>query len=60
MTPKTRDNLTLGIAGFLGFIVLSSKGILIYNEEILVALGFLGFVYFVSSSYGKDIKASLS
>ena len=59
MTPKTRDNLTLGIAGFLGFIVLSSKGILIYNEEILVALGFLGFVYFVSSSYGKDIKGSL-
>ena len=46
-------------AGFLGFIVFSSKGIIIYNEEILVALGFLGFIFFVSKQYGKDIKGSL-
>jgi len=46
-------------AGFLAFIVFSSKGIIIYNEEILVGLGFLGFVFFVSKQYGKDIRGSL-
>jgi len=53
---KTTQLLT---AGFLGFIVFSSKGIIIYNEEILVALGFLGFIFFVSKQYGKDIRESL-
>jgi len=47
------------IGVFLGFIVFSSKGIIIYNEEILVALGFLGFIFFVSKQYGKDIRGSL-
>jgi len=48
-----------GIAAFLVFIVFSSKGILIYNEEILVGLGFTGFVYYVSKFHGKDIGESL-
>jgi len=48
-----------GVAAFLVFIVFSSKGILIYNEEILVGLGFLGFVYYVSKYHGKDIGESL-
>lgn len=41
-----------GVAAFLVFIVFSSKGILIYNEEILVGLGFTGFVYYVSKFHG--------
>jgi len=57
--PKGSEALRWGVAAFLVFIVFSSKGILIYNEEILVALGFFGFVAFVSKSYGKDIQASL-
>jgi hypothetical protein len=48
-----------GVAAFLVFIVFSSKGILIYNEEILVGLGFTGFVYYVSKFHGKDIGESL-
>ena len=54
VTQKEKDsgyNTTqILTAGFLAFIVFSSKGIIIYNEEILVGLGFLGFVFFISKS----------
>ena len=63
VTQKEKDsgyNTTqILTAGFLAFIVFSSKGIIIYNEEILVGLGFLGFVFFISKQYGKDIRGSL-
>lgn len=48
------------IIGFLAFCVLSSKNIIIYNEETLVALSFLSFVYFIFHSYSNTIKESLN
>lgn len=54
------EKLKLYIFGFLAFCVFSSKNIIIYNEETLVALSFLAFVYFIFHYYGNTIKESLN
>jgi len=55
----TNEKLRPYIFGFLAFCVLSSKHIIIYNEEILVALTFFAFVYFVYRYFGHTIQESL-
>ena len=44
---------------FLVVCVLSSNNIIIYNEELLVALSFFLFVVFVARYYGNVIQESL-
>ena len=44
---------------FLAFCVLSSKHIIIYNEELLVAITFLAFLFFVFHYFGTTVKESL-
>lgn len=47
------------IFGFLLFCVFTSKNIIIYNEETLVALSFFGFIFFVANYFGNTLKQSL-
>jgi hypothetical protein len=56
----SNDKLRLYLFIFLAFAVLSSKNILIYNEETLVALSFFFFFFFVLHYFGNTIKESLN
>ena len=55
----SNEKLRPYIFAFLAFCVLSSKHIIIYNEEILVAITFFAFVYFVYRYFGQTIQESL-
>jgi hypothetical protein len=55
----SNDKLRPYLFAFLAFCVLSSKHIIIYNEELLVALSFLAFILFVFHYFGNTVKESL-
>lgn len=55
----SNDKIRPYIFGFLLFCVFTSKNIIIYNEETLVALSFFAFIFFVFRYFGDTIKESL-
>lgn len=55
----SNDKLRPYLFAFLAFCVLSSKHIIIYNEELLVAISFLAFILFTFSYFGDTVKESL-
>ena len=55
-TSMILQNKTLIGASILAFFVCSSKNLIIYNEEILVALSFLLFVLFSFHSFQETVK----
>ena len=56
---STFREIRLYLFFFLFFIVASSKGLIIYNEETLVALSFLTFIIFCFNYFGHVVKDSL-
>ena len=54
------QNKTLIISATLAFFVCSSKNIIIYNEEILVALSFLCFVLFSFHTFQDTVKETFA
>ena len=53
-------NIRLSIFAFLVFSVFTSKNILIFNEETLVAIGFFSFFFFILYFFGSTFKDSLN
>ena len=54
------ENFSLITLSLLTFFVLSSKHIIIYNEETLVLICFISFLVFTSLQAGESIKKSLN
>ena len=53
-------NFNYFVVFFIAFLVLSSKHIIIYNEEILVVFTFLMFLYTCQKMAGDSIESSLN
>jgi len=52
-----RSNISLLIIIVLAFFVLSSKHIIIYNEETLVLLSFIGFLIFSYNMLSDSVES---
>jgi len=55
-----QQNASTLLFGSLAFFVLSSKNIIIYNEEILIGLSFLAFLLFSSMTMGESIREAFT
>ena len=54
-----KNNITYVFLALVGLVAMSSKGIILYNEEILVALAFVSFVSFCVTNYSSTVAESL-
>ena len=55
-----QQNASTLLFGGLAFLVLSSKNIIIYNEEILIGLSFIAFLIFSSITLGESIREAFT
>jgi len=55
-----QENNSIMAASILGFFVLSSKHLIIYNEETLVVISFIGFILFSYRMVNESIENSLN
>ena len=55
-----QQNASTLLFGGLTFLVLSSKNIIIYNEEILIGLSFIAFLIFSSITLGESIREAFT
>ena len=55
-----QQNASTLLFGGLAFVVLSSKNIIIYNEEILIGLSFLAFLLCSSMVLGESIREAFT
>ena len=60
LTEDIKSNMSLLIMSILAFFVLSSKHIIIYNEETLVLISFIGFIIFSYSMLSDSVENSLN
>jgi hypothetical protein len=59
-TEDLRSNISLLVMILLAFFVLSSKHIIIYNEETLVLISFIGFILLSYNMLSDTIENSLN
>lgn len=60
LAQNISENSTFFIRSLLVFVVLSSKHIIIYNEETLVLISFIAFIVFSYNSLKESVKNSLN